>query len=477
MEQKNFILAVAAIYLLALIAVGFWAKKRAGKVTDYLVAGRKLGLMMSACTIAAVQIGAGVIVGGAATGMTYGVWPGMYYALGCGCGCILSGIFIAGKMREVEGVVPMDYFEARFGSHRAIRAWAWLSNMPSMLGIFVAQLLACGSILAAFDIPFWTGVVACAAVILIYSSMGGMWSVVVGDTIQIVIIMVGVPVAAVAALVSLERTGVSALAAVFQTPFIPDGLFTKFIYMVTPMLVSISVSYDAFLRYQAAKDVRIAKWGCIIGGLITIFIGTAASAIGAAGHALFPSVSDGIFAYTVASTLSPLLAGLVVTAVLAAAMSSGNCLLLCMGASFSKDFYNKILHPTKSLEELPAAKKIARWTVIAACVAGVYFAFHLTNILDAIILFNYPYMGSMLAPLLAAVLTKNATVRGCYAGMGAGAAIGVACFLAGIPGPLSGWINPDMGLFAAYIVSYAFIAVFSATDVKKAPILARKNHP
>jgi len=125
------------------------------------------------------------------------VWPGMYYSMGCGLGCIIAGIFIAPRMRDIEAVVPMDYFEARFGSHKAIRGWAWLSNVPSLLGIFVAQLLACGSILAAFGIPFWIGVVVCALVILVYASMGGMWSVVVGDTVNIAVIMVGIPVAVV----------------------------------------------------------------------------------------------------------------------------------------------------------------------------------------------------------------------------------------------------------------------------------------
>ncbi len=88
MEHKNYILVVAAIYLLVLLGIGFWAKKKSKKVNDYLVAGRKLGLLMTACTIAAVQIGSGVVVGGATTGADSGVWPGMYYALGCGLGCI-----------------------------------------------------------------------------------------------------------------------------------------------------------------------------------------------------------------------------------------------------------------------------------------------------------------------------------------------------------------------------------------------------
>lgn len=477
MDQRFFIIIVAAVYLASLLGIGFWAQKRAAKASDFLVAGRKLSTLMCACTIAAVQIGAGVIVGGASNGANYlGVWPGMYYALGCGLGCIVAGIFIAPKMRDVEAVVPMDYFEARYGAHKAIRGWAWLSNVPSLLGIFVAQLLACGSILAAFGIPFWVGVVVCSVIILIYASMGGMWSVVIGDTVNIAVIMVGIPIAAIIALAKLAGTGVDPVSAVFLTPIIPQGLFTKFVYGVAPMLVSIGVSYDAFLRYQSAKDVRAARWGCIWGGVITIFIGAMASTIGVAGKMLFPEADPGsIFAFTVNSTMSPILAGIVVTAVLAAAMSSGNGLLICMGASFSRDLYNKILHPDKEMDELPGTKRIAQITIVVACIVGIFFSFKMTNVLDAIILFNYPYMGSMLVPLYGALLYKNGTVKGCFAGMIGGAVVGTVCFLAGIPSPLQGLFNPDMGLFAAYAVALILMVVVSSVDKNKCPMVKMSN--
>ena len=238
------------------------------------------------------------------------------------------------------------------------------------------------------------------------------------------------------------------------------------------MLVSISVSYDAFLRYQSAKDVKTAKWGCIFGGIITIVIGTAASIIGAVGHQLYPdAAASSIFATTVSSLMTPLLSGIVVTAVLAAAMSSGNGLLICMGASFSRDFYNKILHPDKELDELPKAKLIARLTIIGACLVGIFFAFKMTNVLDAIILFNYPYMGSMLIPYYAALLSKTATVKGCFAGMVVGAIIGVGSFLAGIPGPFNGWVNPDLGLFVAYAAAFVVMMLVSSFDKNKSPMV------
>lgn len=464
--KNTTVIVFCLAYFVILICAGFWARKRNKSVTDFLVAGRSVGVFMTATTVAAVQVGAGIVLGGASTGAAFGMWPGMYYALGCGLGCIVGGIFVAKKLRQLDGVVPIDYFETRFGKFKAVRFWAWLSNVPSLLGIFVAQLLAAGSILSAFGIPFWAGVVACALVILVYSSIGGMWAVIMGDLIHVGIMIIGIPVAAIIIMTQVADAGVS-VGSLFMTPFIPQGMFTKFIYLVTPFLVAISVSYDAYMRYQSAKDAETAKWGMIYGGIIAIIFGIFASAIGVGGHILFPEVSDGIFTYTIANTMSPVLAGIVIAAALGACMSSGNGLLICLSASFARDFYNKILHPDEKLDDLPHSKLIARLTVIISCLVGIGFAMKMTNILDAIILFNYPYMGSLLVPLLAGILYPGATTKGCFGAMIVGGTIGVSCFLAGIPGPLHGWVDPDMGLFYAYGASLIVLVVISKMDKRK----------
>ena len=81
-----------------------------------------------------------------------GVWPGMWYALGCGGGLIFAGLLVARKLRQQDSFVPMDFYESRYGSNKWVRLWAWISNVPSLLGIFIAQLLACGSILSGFGL-------------------------------------------------------------------------------------------------------------------------------------------------------------------------------------------------------------------------------------------------------------------------------------------------------------------------------------
>jgi SSS family solute:Na+ symporter len=463
MEKSTVVLLVCCAYFAVMILVGLLVMSRNRKASDFLVAGRKLNLLFTVATLSAVQIGAGIILGGSSTGASMGVWPGMWYSLGCGGGLILAGILVAGKLRQKENFVPLDFFEKRYGSNKWIRLWAWISNVPSLLGIFIAQLLACGSILTGFGIPFYKGVIICAMVILIYSTLGGLWGIVLTDVIQTTIILISIPVISIVSLALLKTNNISP-AAIFATPFIPPGTITKFIYLVIPFLIAISVSYDAFIRYQAAKDARTARLGCIIAGLFVIFIGILTSAVGAAARLLYPDISEGVFSFMVIRSLNPVLAGITISAVLGAAMSSASGLLMALGATFSRDLYNRFLHPESSLDELPYSKIISRLAVVVSVAAGVLLSFRITDILDAIIIFNYPYMGSLLIPLLAGVLWKGATRRGAISAIFAGGTIGTGAFLAAIPGPHKGFINPEMGLFYAYIVSLIVLVLVSRIE-------------
>ena len=467
MDNNMIVITVCIIYFVMMVLIGVIAARRNRATSDYLVAGRKLNVTMTAITLAAVQIGVGIVLSSATNGYNDGVWPGMYYAFGCGGGLIIAGLVTTKKLREQEGYVPLDYFAQRYGESRGIRLWAWISNVPSLLGIFIAQLLAAGGILSGFGLSFRTGIVLTAVVILIYCTIGGMWGVVLTDVVQTAIIAVGVPILAVAILIKYAGAG-GDIGAIFSTPFIPQGMGTRFVYLVLPFFLSISVSYDAYSRIQSAKNVRTARLGCIIGGILVIVIGALCSMIGVAARTLFPGVTDGIFTIATTGVLPPVLAGLVIAAILAAAMSSANCVILSMGASFARDFYNKFLHPeVENLDELPKSKLISQATVLLGSLVGIFFAFHMTDILDAMIIFNYPYMGSLLIPLLGGLLWKGATRKGAFAAAISGGIVGVVSFLFGIPGPLYGKMNTDMSLLIAYIVSAVFLVVFSLCDRKK----------
>jgi SSS family solute:Na+ symporter len=456
------ILTVVAIYLLGTLVAGAVLSRRIKRISDYLVAGRNLGVALTTASLAAVQIGAGVVLGGAEVGATSGVWPGMWYGLGCGLGLILAGLVAAERLRNLGGIVPIDFFAHRYGERRGVRLWASLSNIPSLLGIFAAQLMAAGSVLSGFGIEFTDAVIAIGAVIFFSNVMSGMWGVVAADFLQVAIIVVGIPLTAWAA-VSHADPGTTS--AVMATPFIPSGMGTRAVFLITPFLLSISVSYDAFIRYQSAKSASVAKWGCILSGILVIVISFCAALVGAVGRQVFPDVDNGrVLTHVVTTTLSPVLAGVVVSALLAAAMSTANALLISMAGCFSRDFYNKVLNPEAEIEELPRATLYARLAVAVSLVLGVVVALRARGILDTIIIFNYPYMGSMLVPLLGGLLWAGGTTKGAYAAMWVGGAIGVAAFLVGVPGPLQGLVNIDLALLVAFAVSaVTFVGVSRAT--------------
>ena len=388
------VMITIAIYMLTMIGTGVYSANRNKKTSDYLVAGRKLGTGMTAITLAAVQIGVGIVLSSATNGYKSGIWPGIYYSIGCGGGLIVAGLFSAKKLRAQEGYVPIDYFAQRFGDSRLIRFWAWLSNIPSLLGIFIAQMLACGGILSGFGIPFGVGVSLCAGVVLIYCTIGGMWGVVLTDVIQFGVIIVGIPIFFTAMLMQFIQGG-GDVAAALSTPFIPSGMGSRFIYLVVPFLVSICISYDAYARIQSAKDAETAEKGCYIGGAFVIIVGFMCSAIGVFATQRFPGVTDGIFTTAAVGSLPPILAGIVIAAILSAAMSSANCVILSLGSCVARDFYNKFLHPeVDNLDELPKSKLVSQSTVFIGSLVGILFAFYMTDILDAMIIFNYPYMGT-----------------------------------------------------------------------------------
>jgi SSS family solute:Na+ symporter len=462
------LIAIVLIYLAVTIGISLYLSKYVRSTSDFLIAGRKLGLLLTTSTLAAIQLGAGVIIGGAELGAQSGVWPGMWYGIGCGGGLILAGILVAAKLRRRKGFVPLDYFSDRYGERKWIRFWGWLSNIPSLLGIFVAQIMAAGTIFSLFGLSYKEGVIISGIVIMIYSITGGMMSVAVVNFVQLGIIVVGIPLVMIVALLKSGDAWFATASGVLSTPFIPDGMLTQAVFIIVPFFLAISVSYDAYMRYQSARSEKIAKWGCILGGIIVILISFCVGMVGAVGKDLFPSLGNAeVLPKMIQTSLPPILAGLVVSALLAAAMSTGTCLLISLAGCFTRDLYNKVLNPNAKLDDLKHSKTLSRLVILGALVLGIVVALFAKGILYTIIIFNYPYMGSMLIPLLGGVLWERATMKGAIAAIFVGGSVGVISFFVGVPGPLQGLFNIDLGLLLAYSVSaVVFVAVSLMTSSK-----------
>ncbi|MFN8581991.1 MAG: NAD(P)/FAD-dependent oxidoreductase [Gemmatimonadaceae bacterium] len=179
------------------------------------------------------------------------------------------------------------------------------------------------------------------------------------------------------------------------------------------------------------------------------------------GDAHFPMYLTAVCSHVISNTLTPVVSGIVVAAPARRRDVHREC-----AAHLPRQLLLPRLLPCRSWIRHASwmncrTPLYARLAVVVALVLGVGAATRARGILDTIIIFNYPYMGSMLVPLLGGLLWRGATARGAFAAMAVGGAIGVAAFLAGAPGPLHRLFNVDLALLAAFAVSAAVLVAVS----------------
>lgn len=466
-------ITIVVIYLVAMVGIGIVLRGRIESASDFLVAGGKLGLVLTTATFAATNLGAGVILGGAELAAEHGLWAGTWPGISVGGGLIFAGFVGARKLRHRGSFVPLDFFARRYGDNRAIRVWAWASNIPSLLGILGIQFMATGTVAQMFGMSFETGVWASGLVVLIYSMLGGLWGAVVTDLIQIGVIAIAIPVLAFTTSLALETAPITvSIADLLATDFIPEGTASTAVFNLLPFLLMGPVSYDAYLRFQSAKSVSVAKWGAIVGGVTVIVVAFFAATVGAAGSTIDPSIEGRmVVPAMIQLTLSPVVAGIVLTALLAAAMSTANSLVISTAGSCSRDFYNKVLHPDKTLDELKGVRALSRVIVTVSALVGIQIALNFEGILHTMIVFSLPYMGSMLVPLLGGLLWSGGTRQGAYGAMLSGGAVGVAAFAVSLPGPFEGLFSSDLTLVIAWSISaVVYVLVSLATQDSRQPV-------
>jgi len=450
--------AIVAVYLAAMILVGLVLRSRIQSASDFLIAGRNLGLLLMTATFAGIQLGAGVILGGAELAAQHGIWAGTWPGISVGGGLIIAGLVAAKRLRRQGAYVPLDFFGERYAENRGVRLWAWVSNIPSLLGVLGVQLMAAGAVAEMFGVSFETGVWAAGGVVLIYSMLGGMWGAVVTDLVQVSIIVIAIPGLAfstVKALAANEAVGMtSRVGELLSVPFVPEGMGSTAVFNILPFLLMVSVSYDAYLRFQSAKSGEAAKWGAVYGGTIVIVISFFAALIGAAGRGVDPGVdATSVLPQMIQSLLSPFLGGIVLAALLAAAMSTANSLVISVAGSCSRDFYNMVLRRDEEFDELPYVKPLSRVVVAISALLGIQIALNFEGLLFTMIVFATPYMASMLVPLLGGLLWSRATAKAAHSAMAVGGVIGLAAFAVSVPGPFQGLFTAALALLIAWSLS------------------------
>ena len=422
-----------ALYLLASIAIGLFAATRVHNAKDFAVAGRSLPLPVVTATVFATWFGAEAVFGVSATFVKEGLHGVVTDPFGASMCLVIAGIFYGTKIYKLNVLTLGDYFRMRY--NRTVEILATLCIVVSYLGWVSAQIKALGLV---FNVvtdgaisPEW-GMVLGTAIVLTYTTFGGMFSVAILDFVQMGIVMGGMLF--IGHLVSGMTGGVEAVisqaSAAGKLDFFPTGDWVQWLAFIaawmTMMLGSIP-QQDVFQRVTSAKSARVAIAASVFGGFlyfcftfVPMFIAYSATLINPEQFNGLIETDSQLVLPTLVLQHTPVFAqAIFFGAVLAAIMACSSATLLAPSVSFSENILRNIFPDVDDRGLL----RMMRITMV--CFACLVLAFALTSESSIFKMVENAYkvtLAGAFVPLFFGAYWSRATTQGALAAVIGGVA-------------------------------------------------------
>lgn len=330
------VITIMVVYLAIMIGIGLYARTRIKDATDYHLAGRRLGVMMMAGTLAATEIGGGSSVGVASK--AYGDWglSAGWYVVAAGIGILLVS-FVAPAMRRTMAVTVPEVIGRRYGT--AAQTMSATLGSVALVALTAVQITATATIVSTLGgVSLRWAILFTGVAVIFYTWIGGMWSVTLTDFVQFFLIVGGF---AIAVPFALHNAG--GWDTVVDN--LPEGQlgFTKIgwptiIGLVVLYFMTFSTGQEAVQRYYSARTPRTAVLGSLLCGSLMSVYAFIPAVLGLIALAVYPNIDPNNALATVSvGLLPPIIAGLLLSAVVSATLSSASGNMLGSSTIFIKD--------------------------------------------------------------------------------------------------------------------------------------------
>lgn len=418
-------IAIVVIYLLAMLAFGFWGKSRTKDSADFLVAGRRLGPTLYTGTMAAVVLGGASTVGGVGLGYKWGV-SGMWLVVAIAIGLLALSLFFAGPIQRLRVYTVAQMLSLRYGVDATSASGLVMAAYTLMLS--VTSTIAYATV---FNVLFGTGrtlsVIIGGVVVMLYSSIGGMWSITLTDMVQFVLKTIGVFFLLLP--FTWHRAGgfdgirERAGDAVFDLTAIgTDTIITFFVVYSFGMLIG----QDIWQRVFTARSPQVARWGGTTAALYCVLYGIAGALIGLAASTFMPDVKakDDVYAQIAEAILPVGISGIVLAAAVAAMMSTASGALIATATVARTDIKPLLLrlvgrHPAEAENAEVDVHSDRRYVAVLGIIVIIIAAL-LNDVVGALTIAYDILVGGLLVPILGGFLWKRATGAGALAAMAVG---------------------------------------------------------
>lgn len=365
-------------YLIFMFLIGVLSSRRIKSAEDFLLAGRRLGVLLLTFTLAATHFGGGMVMGEIEYGMLHGTLGGMWYGISCAIG-LLALSFIAPRLRELSLFTAPEYLERRYGG-RFLRPYTALLSLASMIGILAAQIIATEALLSLFGVPPRIAGAIATIIFILYTVFGGMWAVTLTDFIQLTIAAgATITIALVAPVPQIANT---------YEPLTALGIMG----IVVPTVMYTLIGQDFYQRFLSAKNAETARKSSILAALILIVV------------SFFPAFLGSKLSSSLSSLLSYIpgfLGILFIVSVLGAIMSTADSLLSAAASHITVDLFAQVTEDDR--------KRLlySRVSVLLVGLFALAISFVMPTIIDAIVFAYTIYTAAVFFPLVLGLVWKK----------------------------------------------------------------------
>jgi SSS family transporter len=432
-ELSTLLGVTIVLYTAGLIGLGWWTRGKIKSHEDFLVAGRRLPLHLAWATILATWFGAGAMLTATDTVREGGLRMAALDPIGAGLCLFLAGWFLAEPLWRMKLLTLPDFYGRRFGV-RAERLSAILM-IPTYFGWIAAQFVALAHLLElVFGIDPAIGILLVAVVGMVYTLLGGMWSVTLTDAVQIAIVFVGLGLLTLNVLGELGGGIGAGLDRIFaelppeRAVLIPTetaAALLAWIGVVAVGALGNLPGQDLTQRIFASDSARTARRACHIAGVLYMALGVMPLVLGLAADVLAPDLAHRATLPLLASLfMTPWAAVLFVLAVMSAVLSTIDSAILSPSSVLAQ---NLLAPYVKRMDVLT----LNRWAVVGITLASIVTAY-LGESAYSLLESAYELgLVSLLVPLLAGLWWKRGDERAALASMVVGTTLWLLHFALG----------------------------------------------
>lgn len=474
------------IYIIGMILIGFIAYRFTNNLSDYILGGRRLGSFVTGLSAGASDMSGWLLMGLPGAVYAAGLVEG-WIAIGLTIGAYLNWLFVAGRLRmfteyNANALTLPEYFHHRFGDRTRVLKIVSATIILFFFAIYCSSGVVAGARLFEnlFGVPYATALWYGALATIIYTFIGGFLAVSWTDTIQATLMLFALFLTPIFVLIHLggfEQTHnviVQAGAAVNKNF---TDLFTGTTFIGLLSLSAWGVGYfgqpHILARFMAADSVksipnarRISMaWMiiCLFGAVGIGFFGQAYFFANPDQAAIVSQNHEQVFVELSKLLFNPWIAGVLLSAILAAVMSTLSAQLLICSSAITEDFYKGMLRPKASQKELVW---LGRVMVLVISAVAIVIAQDPKSKVLGLVSYAWAGFGCAFGPVvILSLFWKRINAAGAMAGMLTGALVVVF------------WnrVVPDSGIYEMIpgfiLATLAIVVVSLITPEPKAEIV------